>query len=121
MADQDLLDTIRRVRGRWKLALVLRGAIITVAALLGLVALSAVGFAQYGFTPGTVTALRIAVGAISLIVLAIAVILPAIRRVTDERVALYIEEHEPALQSVLISAIENRSTAQHGIAKALVA
>ena len=121
MADQDLLDTIRRVRGRWKLALVLRGAIITVAALLGLIALSAVGFAQYGFTPETVTALRIAVGAISVIVLAIAVVLPAIRRVSDERVALYIEEHEPALQSVLISAIENRSTAQHGIAKALVA
>ena len=34
MADQDLLTTIRRVRGRWKLALVLRGAIICVAALV---------------------------------------------------------------------------------------
>ena len=33
MADQDLLTTIRKVRGRWKLALVLRGAIITVAAI----------------------------------------------------------------------------------------
>ena len=48
MADQDLLNTIRRVRGRWKLALMLRGGIITIAALLLLIALSAVGFAQFG-------------------------------------------------------------------------
>lgn len=120
MADQDLLTTIRRVRGRWKLALVLRGAIICVAALLLLIALSALGFAQLGFTPGTITGLRIAVGLIGMAVLAWAVVLPAMRRVSDEKVALYIEEREPALQSVLISAIENRGAAQHGIAKALV-
>ncbi len=120
MADQDLLTTIRRVRGRWKFALVLRGAIICVATGLLLIALSAVGFAQFGFTPNAVIALRWSVGLLSLIVFAIAVVLPALRRVSDERVALYIEEREPALQSVLISAIENSGGAQHGLARALV-
>jgi hypothetical protein len=120
MADQDLLTTIRKVRGRWKLALVLRGAIICVAALVLLVALSAIGFAQFGFTPATVVALRWAVGALALLVFGVVVLLPALRRVSDERVALYIEEREPALQSVLISAIETAGHAQSGIARALV-
>src|SRR5215204_1423860 len=120
MADQDLLTTIRRVRGRWKLALVLRGAIICVAVLLLLIALSAVGFAYFGFTPTTITALRIAVALIGVTVIAAVVLWPALRQVSDERVALYIEEREPALQSVLISAIENKDAAQHGLARALV-
>ncbi len=120
MADQDLLTTIRRVRGRWKLALVLRGAIICVAVLLLLIALSAIGFAQFGFTPDTVTILRTAVGVIGLAVLGLTVFWPAFRQVSDERVALYIEEREPALQSVLISAIENKDAAQQGLARALV-
>src|SRR5688572_29770388 len=120
MADQDLLTTIRKVRGRWKLALVLRGASICVAALVLLVALSALGFAQLGFTAATIIALRWAVGLIALVVFGVVVLLPALRRVSDERVALYIEEQEPALQSVLISAIETQGQAQTGIARALV-
>jgi hypothetical protein len=120
MADQDLLTTIRRVRGRWKLALVLRGAIICVAALVLLIAMSAIGFAELGLTARTVTAFRWAVGLAALTVFAIAVLLPAFRTVSDERVALYIEEREPALQSVLISAIENAGHPQNGLVRALV-
>ena len=119
MADQDLLKTIKHVRGRWKLALVLRGAIICVAAALLLLALSAVGFAQFGFTVSTVIALRWIVGLAALAVLGVAVIRPAMRTVSDERVALYIEEREPALQSLLISAIETPN-AETGIARALI-
>ena len=120
MADQDLLTTIRRVRGRWKLALVLRGVIICVAALVLLIAISALGFAEFGLTPGTVVTFRWIVGLAAVAVFAIAVVLPALRRVSDERVALYIEEREPALQSVLISAIETAGHPQTGIARALV-
>ena len=31
---------------------------------------------------------------------------PLMRRVTDEQVALYLEEHEPSLQAEIISAVE---------------
>jgi hypothetical protein len=120
MADQDLLTTIRRVRGRWKLALMLRGAIICIAALVILVAMSAVGFARFGFTPELVVGLRWAVGLSAAAVFGFTVLLPALRRVSDERVALYMEEHEPTLQSVLISAIETSGQPQNGIARALV-
>ena len=111
MGNQDLLTTIRQVRGRWKLALVLRGAVICVAAVLILLALSAIGFAQLGLSPQTVLALRITVGLLTIATIAVAVLRPALRRVSDQRVALYIEENEPALQSMLISAIETPTIA----------
>lgn len=120
MADQDLLKTIQQVRGRWKLALVLRGAVICVAAVLALIAISALGFTQFGFTPQSVLALRWIVGLAALAVFAFAVLLPALRTVSNERVALYIEEHEPALQSVLISAIESSADSGNSLARALV-
>lgn len=106
MADQDLLKTIRQVRGRWKLALMLRGAAIFVAALLLLLAVSAIGFAQFGFVPEIVLALRWLVGLSALASFAWLVAMPALRHVDDARVALYIEEHEPGLEAALISAIE---------------
>lgn len=119
MNDQTLLHTIRRVRGRWKLALVLRGAAICVAATVALLALSAFGFEQWGVAPGTVLALRWTVAFLALAVFAAAVLWPALRRVGDERVALYIEEREPALQSLLISAVE-ALPAPNGLTRALI-
>ena len=86
MADQDLLKTIRHVRGRWKLALLLRGASICVVTALVLIALSALGFAEFGFTPQTITTLRWIVGLTALAVFVAVVVLPAIRTVSDERV-----------------------------------
>lgn len=119
MANQDLLKTIQHVRGRWKLALVLRGTAICVIAGLLLLALSALGFAQFGFNAQTIVTLRWTVGLAALAVFVAAVLIPALRMVSDERVALYIEEREPALQSLLISAIETPA-AESGIARALV-
>ncbi|MGF7473805.1 hypothetical protein WFJ45_24030, partial [Salmonella enterica subsp. enterica serovar Minnesota] len=71
------------------------------------------------FEPETIVALRWAVGIITMAVIGVAVIWPALRRVSDERVALYIEEHEPALQSLLISAIEVPA-ASAGLTRALI-
>lgn len=120
MADQDLLRTISAVRGRWKLGLVLRGAVICVAAALALLALSALSFAQLGFTPQSILLLRWTVGIAATLIFACAVLLPALRTVSDERVALYIEEHEPALQAVLISAIASAGDSENSLARAMV-
>ena len=79
MGNQDLLTTIRQVRGRWKLALMLRGAVICVAAVLILLALSAIGFAQLGLSAQTVLALRITVGLLTIATIGVAVLRPALR------------------------------------------
>lgn len=119
MNDRDLLTTIRTVRGRWKLALILRGAILCVVTLLALLAVTSFGITKLGITPETVVTVRWAIGLLALAAFAALILLPALRRVSDERVALYIEEHEPALQSVLISALNTPAT-DGGIARALV-
>ena len=120
MTNPDLLATIQRVRRRWRLALVLRGAAICTAAALILIGMSALGFAQFGLTSSSILAIRIAVAVAALAVLVYAVALPMLRRVSDARVALYIEEREPALQAVLISAIDPANSEGGPIARALV-
>ena len=40
---------------------------------------------------------------------------PLRRRVTDEQVAMYLEEHEPSLQAILISAVEASRHGQAGV------
>jgi hypothetical protein len=116
----DLLDTIRRVRRRWRLALVLRGAAICAAAVLILLALSAFGFARFGLSPHAILTARVLVTLASAAVFVAAVLLPLLRRVSDARVALYIEEREPALQAVLISAVELARDDHGAMARALV-
>src|SRR5688500_11497173 len=120
MTNSDLLDTIRRVRRRWRLALVLRGAAICAAAALILLALSAFGFARFGLSSEAILTSRILVTVAALAVFVAAVLLPMLRRVSDARVALYIEEREPALQAVLISAVELAGDDNGAMARALV-
>lgn len=120
MTDTNLLTTIQRVRRRWRVALALRGAAIFAASALVLIVLSATGFEQFGVSPATIFAARVAVGVAALAVFAAVVVLPLVRRVSDQRVALYIEEHEPALQTLLISAIDTPRSERGSLTYALV-
>ncbi|MGH7718428.1 MAG: DUF4175 family protein, partial [Gemmatimonadaceae bacterium] len=102
----ELLRALRGVRQRWRLRVVLTGAVIVAGAALLVLLLSAAGMERFGFSPASVTAFRVlAYGA----VLALAVrflALPLFRRVPDGRVALYVEEHEPSLDAAVLSAVE---------------
>ncbi len=108
----DLVGAIHQVRRRWRYKLMLRGAV----GVLGLGALaliaSAWGLESWRFTPGSIVTFRI------LLALAIAsligwfIVRPLLWRVTDEQVAMYLEEHEPSLQAEIISAIEASRLAQ---------
>ena len=47
------------------------------------------------------------------------IVRPLRRRVTDDQVALYLEEHEPSLEATLVSAVEASRTG-HGESAALI-
>ena len=101
-----LVDIIHDVRRRWRYKLALRGAVgvlgLGVAALL----LSAFGLESWRFSAGSIVTFRVVLG-LTLAALTYWFLLrPLLRSVSDEQVALYLEEHEPSLQSAIISAVE---------------
>lgn len=103
---RELRDVIRHVRRRWRLRLLLRGAAITLGIGFGIFLLSTFGIDRLRFADPAVTAFRVVlwVGVIGLISLFI--IRPLFRRATDQQVALYLEEHEPTLESAVLSAVD---------------
>lgn len=103
---QNLLRVVRTVRNRWRLRVALRGlaVVILVAAALVLGAGYAIDASR--FDPAAVNAVR---WLAYLALVAVAwrfLVRPLRRRVGDERVALYLEEHEPSLNGRLLAAVE---------------
>ncbi|HEX9892728.1 MAG TPA: DUF4175 family protein, partial [Gemmatimonadales bacterium] len=60
----------------------------------------------FRFSPTAVTLFRLAGYLVLAAVLIRFVILPLLRRVTDEQIARYIEEQEPGIEALLVSAVE---------------
>ncbi|NNK64795.1 MAG: hypothetical protein HKO98_16460 [Gemmatimonadetes bacterium] len=108
-------DELRRilasVRRRWRTRMLLRGASIVVAA--GLVAFlgSAFGVEWFRFSEGAVTTFRWLAWGVVFLLTALFVVRPLFRRVSDEQVALYLEEHEPTLEAAILGAVAARDTA----------
>ena len=101
-----LLKVIRSVRRRWRLRVALRGIAIVLGAGVLVFLVSTFGMDRFRFSPGAVIAFRI-FAYLALVGLAVRfLVLPLLRRVSDQRVALYLEEHEPSLGARLLSAIE---------------
>jgi len=105
-ARAQLLDVVRQVRRRWRLKLALRGAVgFLIAGVLAMIAI-AYTLEALKFAPAAILAFRI----ITALVLVAAgtwfFARPLSRKVTDEQVALYLEEHEPTLDSTILSAME---------------
>ena len=69
--------------------------------------LAAWGLQWMRFTPESILLFRVAIGVLFVGLAYALLVRPLMRRVTDEQVALYLEEHEPSLDAVIISAIEN--------------
>jgi hypothetical protein len=101
-----LLDVIRQVRSRWRTKLALRGvARFLVVTVLVLIA-SAYALETLRFSPAAILAFRIIVGLAVVASAAWFIARPLMRRVSDEQVALYLEEHEPTLQATIITAMD---------------
>ncbi|MGE0043460.1 MAG: DUF4175 family protein, partial [Vicinamibacterales bacterium] len=101
-----LVDVIRQVRLRWRRRLVARGLVQFLLAAVGVVLAAAWALEALRFTPAAILGFRVvtlvAVGAAAYGFL----VRPLRRRVTDEQVALYLEEHEPTLEATILSALE---------------
>ncbi len=121
-AESDLIGIIRQVQRRWRMKLALRGA-ATVAALMVVVFLAAAfGLESSRFAPGAILTFRVVLPIALLVLLGLFFVRPLMRRVTEEQVALYLEEHEPSLQAEIISAVEasRQPGAQSTLVKRLV-
>ena len=103
---EDLVGVIRRVRNRWRARIALRGLAVVLAAGLAAFLVSSYGLEFFRFSSGSVVAFRLLTW---LTVAGLAfwyLVRPLTRRVSDERVALYLEEHEPSLDASVLSALE---------------
>ena len=106
-AHDHLLEIIRSVRRRWRLKLALRGVAATVACAAAALILAAWGLQWMRFTPESILLSRIAIAVLFVVLASVLLARPLMRRVTDEQIALYLEEHEPSLDAAIISAVEN--------------
>jgi hypothetical protein len=104
---RDLFGIIAHVRNRWRMKLALRGTVRLLAVAFGLFVLAAYGLETVRFTATSIIVARIglALGLVAAVLWF--VVRPLRREVSDEQVALYLEEHEPALQATLLSAVES--------------
>lgn len=104
-SSDDLMRILASVRRRWRLRIVLRGAALTLAVALVAFAASAWAVDATRFSAGAVTAFRwIAWGSVAVAALWF-LVRPLARRVSDEQVALYLEEHEPSLEAAILGAV----------------
>jgi hypothetical protein len=101
----DVAGVIREVRTRWRRKLLVRGGLQLLIG--GAVLLIAAGFALEAlrFTPTAILGFRIGTIAAILGLAAWTLGRPLLRQVSDEQVALYLEEHEPSLNTLLLSAM----------------
>ena len=101
-----LIDIIRDVRRRWRMKLALRGGARFVAATALVLFAAGYALASLRFSPAAILGFRVIV---VLAVFAAAywfIARPLMRKVSDEQVALYLEEHEPTLEATIITAME---------------
>jgi hypothetical protein len=107
MSRKSLTAAIRSVRNRWRLRLFLSGLTIVLGAALVVLLAGAWVMQRFRFDPSAVTAVRIgswlAIAAIAVRFL----VLPLLRRASDTQVALYLEEHDPTLEAMVLSAVES--------------
>jgi hypothetical protein len=116
----DLVGIIRQARRRWRLKLAVRGLAVVAGLGLALFLVAAYVLEWARFTPASIMTLRV-VSALGLAAAAAYfLVLPLLRRVTDEQVAMYLEEHEPSLQATLVSAVDASRHEQRAASAALV-
>ncbi len=102
----ELSEVIGNLRRRWRLRHLLNGLFTTLAVMIALIVISAWLLNQWHFAEPAVWLLRF-----TLIVTLVGLLFqfcvkPLQREVSDARVALYLQEHEPTLKSIILSAVE---------------
>ncbi len=104
---RSLDSAIRTVRNRWRLRLFLSGLTIVLAAALLTLLAGAWVMQHFRFSPSSVTAVRIGSWLVIAAFTVRFLVLPLLRRASDTQVALYLEEHDPTLEAMVLSAVES--------------
>ena len=116
----ELLSVIRAVRRRWRLRLVLRGLAIVLAGGFFAFLVATWGADRFRFAPTPLAICQVlAWGAMALLVYRF-LVRPLARRVSDEQVALYLEEREPTLDGEVLSAVVGGEPLRGAVSPALV-
>ena len=111
---------IERIRRRWRLRLLVNGLLWTLALTTALILISAWLLNAWHFTPPAIWSLRV-IGVSALVALVLHFCVKPLRReVDDVRVALYLEEHEPGLKSLILSAVDARRADPRNLSPQLV-
>ena len=116
----DLLGIIAEVRRRWRLKLAIRGIVRILAILLAFFLVAAALMQWDRFSPLSIVSARVLLVLTLLTSVFWFLVRPLRQRVTDEQVALYLEEHEPSLQATLLSAVESSRSGNEAESAALV-
>ena len=116
----ELITIIHDVRKRWRMKLALRGAAIGAGGVAAALVGSAMTLQWMRFTPDSILLFRVLLAMVAAVVAYLCVVRPLLRSVSDEQVALYLEEHEPSLEAAIISAVEAEGAGLSAQSPALV-
>lgn len=103
---EELLRVIRRVRSRWRARRLILGFTMVGAAAVLVVGVSSAAMDALRYAPWVVRGLQAAAWVGFGAAVWRFVVRPLRSRVTDEQVALYVEEHDPTLREAVISGVE---------------
>jgi len=116
----ELPDIIDRVRRRWRARLLLNGLARSLLAGLAVFVVSAWLLDFWYYSDAAVWSLRLLTMVTLAALLWRFVLRPLRRRVSETLVALYLEEHEPALGSIVLSAVDAQRSAAQELSPQLV-
>ncbi len=100
-----LLSELSGARRRWRLRHLAVGGAITVAVVVAAVAGASYALELLRFTPEAVTWGRVVLGVVTALVVGRFVAWPLMRHLSDQRLALYLEERVPSLEGAVMSAM----------------
>lgn len=95
-----------QARRRWRMRHVAAGAAVVAGTLGVSMWIATAVMESMRFTPESIVAARWALGAVTTVVALWGLVLPLVRRVSDDRLALYLEERVPSLDGAVLSAVE---------------
>jgi len=116
----DLPSVIRAVRRRWRLHLLLRGLAIVLAGGFLAFLLATWGADRFRFAPTPLAVFQVLAWGAAAFLAYRFLVRPLARRVSDEQVALYLEEHEPTLDGEVLSAVVGGEPQDGAVSPALV-
>jgi hypothetical protein len=119
-SENNLRDLLQRARARRHLLLALRGVAIVVGAGAAILLLTGWAAHRYRHNDSALLALRLSALAIFLSTAWLALVRPFWKRISDARLARLIEEHTPAADDRLVTAVEYSTAPDAHISKAIL-